>query len=127
MVHQVEETKARIIPHIIQRGNLQKVLRWMLPKVYNKVLRKVKQTTTNTSRLIMNTFRVKTTSWEEEDLVLLTTLSEVEIQKTLIPIVVEEREGSGSYDNDSLVEALKKEYPKAHVEQYPTDLPTIYI
>lgn len=75
----------------------------------------------------MNIIRVKTTSWEEEDLVLLTTLSASDITRVITPIVMDERDGDGTYDNDDLVKALKKEYPKAHIEQYPTNLPTIEI
>jgi len=75
----------------------------------------------------MQIYRVKTTSWEEEDLVLLTTLKESEIEAVLTPIVYREREGGSEYDNDDLLKALKKEYPTAHVEQYPTELPIIII
>jgi hypothetical protein len=75
----------------------------------------------------MQIYRIKTTAWEEEDLVLLTTLKESEIERVITPIVMDERDGDGTYDNDDLVEALKKEYPTAHIEQYPTNLPTIEI
>ena len=75
----------------------------------------------------MQIYRIKTTSWEEEDLVLLTTLSESDIARVITPIVLEEREGGETYDNDDLVEALKKAFPTALVEQYQTELPIIII
>jgi hypothetical protein len=75
----------------------------------------------------MQIYRIKTTAWEEEDLVLLTTLKESEIERVITPIVYREREGGREYDNDDLVNALKKEFPTAHVEQYQTELPVIII
>jgi hypothetical protein len=75
----------------------------------------------------MQIYRIKTTAWEEEDLVLLTTLSEPQVERVIAPIVYREREGGNDYDNDELVDALKKEYPSAHVEQYQTELPIIII
>jgi hypothetical protein len=75
----------------------------------------------------MQIYRIKTTAWEEEDLVLLTTLSEPQVERVIAPIVYREREGGNYYDNDELVDALKKEYPSAHVEQYQTELPIIII
>jgi hypothetical protein len=75
----------------------------------------------------MQIYRINTTAWEEEDLVLLTTLKESEIERVITPIVFREREGGNDYDNDELVDALKKEYPSAHIEQYQTELPIIII
>jgi len=75
----------------------------------------------------MQIYRINTTAWEEEDLVLLTTLSESDITKAITPIVLEERDGGATYDNDDLVKALKKAFPTAHVEQYPNELPIITI
>lgn len=75
----------------------------------------------------MQIFRIKTTAWEEEDLVLLTTLSETQIQKVITPIVYREREGGEFYDNEELLYALQQEYPNALAEQYPTELPIIVI
>lgn len=75
----------------------------------------------------MQIYRIKTTSWEEEDLVLLTTLGESDIARVLTPIVDLERDGGETYDNDDLVKALKREFPTALVEQYPTELPIIVI
>lgn len=75
----------------------------------------------------MQIYRIKTTSWEEEDLVLLTTLSEAQIEKVIAPIVYREREGGEFYDNDELLYALQQEYPNALAEQYPTELPIIII
>jgi hypothetical protein len=75
----------------------------------------------------MNIFRIKTTSWQEEDFILMTTLTEEQIDKVLSPIVDQEREGSSEYDNDSLVKDLEDAYPLAIIEQYSTELTTIII
>jgi hypothetical protein len=75
----------------------------------------------------MNIFRIKTTSWEEEDLVLLTTLTEEQVTDVISPIVEAERDGTSTYDNDGLIEALEDTYPLATIEQYSTNLDTITI
>jgi hypothetical protein len=75
----------------------------------------------------MNIFRIKTTSWQEEDFILMTTLSEENIMDTLSPIVERERQGSSEYDNDSLVKDLEDAYPLAIIEQYSVQLTTITI
>jgi hypothetical protein len=75
----------------------------------------------------MNIFRIKTTAWEEEDLVLLTTLTEEQVTDVISPIVEAERDGTSTYDNDDLIEALEDTYPLATIEQYSTNLDTITI
>ena len=75
----------------------------------------------------MNIFRIKTTSWQEEDFILMTTLSEENVMDTLSPIVEREREGGSEYDNDSLVKDLEDAYPFAIIEQYSVQLTTIII
>lgn len=69
----------------------------------------------------MNIFRINTTAYEEEDFHLLTSLTESQIVKVIKPIVQAERDNDideNFYDNDTLVEALKKAYPKATIEMY---------
>jgi hypothetical protein len=59
----------------------------------------------------MKLYRVNTTAYEEEDLFLLTDLSEQEITEVVHPIVMAERDGEEEYDNESILIALKKRYP----------------
>jgi hypothetical protein len=75
----------------------------------------------------MNIFRINTTAWQEEDFILLTTLTEEQVSDVISPIVEKEREGDGEYDNDSLVKSLEDAYPLAIIEQYSTNLTTITI
>lgn len=75
----------------------------------------------------MNIFRIKTTAWQEEDFILLTTLTEEQVTDVISPIVEQEREGDGEYDNSSLVEALTEAYPSATVLEYSTELITITV
>jgi hypothetical protein len=66
----------------------------------------------------MRVIRIKTTAWLEEDFYLVTTLDDDQIIAVIQPIVKMEREGEEYYDNQSLVDALRKEYPTAHVDMY---------
>jgi len=68
-----------------------------------------------------NLFTISTTAWKEEDFILLTTLSEAEVTDVIRPIVQDERDGKGEYDNDFLVSELQKRYPKEIVEMYTID------
>jgi hypothetical protein len=60
----------------------------------------------------MKVFRVNTTAYEEEDFFLLTDLSEQDIAEVVNPIVMAERDGHEEYDNDMLIQALEKRYPR---------------
>jgi hypothetical protein len=60
----------------------------------------------------LNVFRVKTTAYEQEDFFLQTELDEVDIVEVVNPIVMAEREGYQVYDNESLLIALEKRYPR---------------
>jgi len=55
----------------------------------------------------MRVIRINTTAWEEEDFYLVTTLDDNQISDIIQPIV----SSSSEYDNETLVNALKKEYP----------------
>lgn len=59
----------------------------------------------------MQVIRINTTAFEEEDFHLLTDLNEDDLYEVIMPIVNEERDGEGYYDNEELVIALKKRYP----------------
>ena len=74
----------------------------------------------------MNIFKVNTTAYDEEDFFLMTTLKVEDIVEVINPIVMAERDGYESYDNDSLVAALTKRYPKDKIEMY-RDFETITI
>ena len=66
----------------------------------------------------MQLFKINTTAFEEEDFQLVTDLSEKEIVKVIKPIVKEERKGKSMYDNDMLVESLRRAYPNNVVIYY---------
>lgn len=74
----------------------------------------------------MKVYRVNTTAYKEEDFHLMTELTEQEIADVITPIVVRERDGYEEYDNELLVDALKKKYPRKKIELYSEfDLITI--
>lgn len=60
----------------------------------------------------MTLFKINTTAYEEEDFFLLTDLTEQDITEVIYPIVMAERDGYEDYDNDMLISALEKRYPK---------------
>ncbi len=66
----------------------------------------------------MNIFRVSTTGYKEEDFYLQTELDEVDIVEVITPIVNAERDGYEEYDNEYLLDALKKRYPRKKIELY---------
>lgn len=74
----------------------------------------------------MNLFKVCTTAYEEEDFYLQTELDEVDIVEVITPIVNNEREDIEDYDNEMLLDALKKKYPRKVIELY-VEFPTIII
>ena len=60
----------------------------------------------------MKIFKINTTAYEEEDFFLLTDLTEQDITEVIHPMVMAERDGEDEYDNESILEALRKRYPK---------------
>jgi len=60
----------------------------------------------------MRLFKINTTAYEEEDFFLLTDLSEKDITEVVNPLVMAERDGEDEYDNESILDALRKRYPK---------------
>ena len=66
----------------------------------------------------MNIFRVSTTAYKEEDFYLQTELDEVDIVEVITPIVNAERDGYEVYDNEMLLDALTKRYPRKKIELY---------
>jgi hypothetical protein len=66
----------------------------------------------------MNVFKISTTSYKEEDFFLLTELSEQDIVEVVTPIVNAERDGYDEYDNEIILNALEKRYPRKKIELY---------
>lgn len=66
----------------------------------------------------MQVFRVNTTAYSEEDFYLLTDLTEQDIVEVITPIVNAERDGYEDYDNELLLNALIKRYPRKKIELY---------
>jgi len=64
----------------------------------------------------MKLYKVNTTAYEEEDFFLLTDLTEQDITEVVHPIVMAERDGEDEYDNESILTALRKRYPKNQIK-----------
>ena len=73
----------------------------------------------------MNIFRVNTTSWNEEDFLLVTDLSEQDVIDAVTPIVEAERNDGKVYYNQDLVNALKERFPTNKVDFITIDNITI--
>ena len=65
--------------------------------------------------------QINTTAFSEEDMLLLTDLTDKQIEKVISPIVKLERYGDAYYDNDVLADALKDAYPNAVITYYAID------
>jgi hypothetical protein len=87
----------------------------------------MKQTTTQTEmtkQQIIDNIRVVNiaqNSWQDEDLLLLTTLNDEQIETTLSPLLNEERQdksGEVIYSNDDMANILSKKYPDDIVVLY---------
>ena len=70
----------------------------------------------------MRPVRINTTAWQEEDFLLLTNLTDKQIIKVIEPLVLGERNNPDDdgffYDNNMLVDALKKVYPDNHITNH---------
>ncbi len=66
----------------------------------------------------MKIFRISTTAYEQEDFYLQTELTEEDIVEVITPIVNAERDGYEDYDNEMLLDALTKRYPRKKIELY---------
>ena len=67
---------------------------------------------------MMKIYRVNTTAYEEEDFFLMTDLKEQEITEVINPIVMAERDGEEEYDNETIISALRKRYPKKNITMF---------
>jgi hypothetical protein len=61
----------------------------------------------------MNIFKIRTSSWDEEDFILATSLTEKQIRSVIQPMVDDERENEFVFTNEDYVNILKDAYPKA--------------
>jgi hypothetical protein len=66
----------------------------------------------------MRIYKVNTTAYEEEDFFLMTDLNEQDITEVINPIVMAERDGEDEYDNDTIINALRKRYPKNNITMF---------
>ena len=67
--------------------------------------------------------KISTTAYEEEDFLLVTSLSDKQIEEVVKPRVEEERNSDGSvfYSNDDLWWSLKDVYPNEFMTVYTED------
>ena len=66
----------------------------------------------------MNIFKISTTAYKEEDFYLHTELEEQDIVEVISPIVNAERDGYEVYDNETILNALEKRFPRKKIELY---------
>jgi hypothetical protein len=69
----------------------------------------------------LNLIQVNTTAWEEEDFLLVTTLTDEQIKSAIEPLVLAERNDGNIYDNEELVKELRKQFPHNLILHYTTD------
>jgi len=74
----------------------------------------------------MEIYQINTTAYKEEDFTLLTDLTEDQITEVINPLVMAERDGYEEYDNETLVEALQKRFPKNTIKMFPEVVRLVY-
>ena len=65
--------------------------------------------------------RISTSAYREEDFLLLTDLSDIEIKKVIRPMVTAERKSEEFFSNEDYIGALVSKYPDNFVEYYTDD------
>jgi hypothetical protein len=79
----------------------------------------------NTTEAVLRLVQISTTSNVEEDFLLVTNLTDEEIEVVITPIVEKERREEQFeeffYDNEGLYWALKTTYPDSIIQQYCLD------
>ena len=73
----------------------------------------------------MRVFKISTTAWSEEDFIIVTDISLIDIINVIKPIVEAERNDGDEYDNNDLVSALRNNYPTNKVDFITIDNITI--
>lgn len=71
--------------------------------------------------------KINTTAYSEEDFLLLTDLTDEQIEAVITPIVERERNGGEAYDNFELHSVLSVAYPNNLIEFYTEEFDTISI
>jgi hypothetical protein len=66
----------------------------------------------------MYAYKINTTAYSEEDFLLVTDLTGMEVEDVIRPIVDAEREQGLDYTNVGIVKELKKRYPKSSIKAY---------
>jgi hypothetical protein len=66
----------------------------------------------------MYAYKINTTAYSEEDFLLITDLTGMEVEDVIRPIVDAEREQGLDYTNEGIVKELKKRYPKSSIKAY---------
>lgn len=66
----------------------------------------------------MYAYKINTTAYSDEDFLLITDLTGIEVENVINPIVQAEREQGVDYTNEDIVNDLKKKYPKSKVKAY---------
>jgi len=66
----------------------------------------------------MYAYKINTTAYSEEDFLLITDLTGMEVEDVINPIVQAEREQGVDYTNEDIVNDLKKRYPKSSIKAY---------
>lgn len=61
---------------------------------------------------------IQTTAFEDENLTLITDLTDEQLEQVIQPIVERERNGGDEYDNDELVVALNDMFGETNYIQY---------
>lgn len=86
----------------------------------------MKFTINNTNLRIV---QVNTTAWEEDDMLLITNLTDEQIESVVTPIVERERESDDfGYINNDLADALRRQFPDNIILNYdPSDIDLINI
>ena len=82
---------------------------------------KIKENIENNIKRRVRIVEVRQNSWDEENLLLLTTLYDDDIKSVLQPLLEEERnceDGSVIYANDDMAEILRERYPNDIVILY---------
>jgi len=64
---------------------------------------------------------INTTAWKEENIILVTDLTDEQIKEVITPIVLKERNSNEEYHNDTLCEALRETYPTSVVIEFTVD------
>ena len=64
----------------------------------------------------LNVLEINTTAYSDENFVLVTSLTDEQLEAVIVPIVLRERTDGTEYNNEELAEALRITYPDAIVQ-----------